>query len=108
MAITFDRQVSASPDDASRRLAPDWFSTTIIYASVGDLSDSTYDYRAGLRFANVTIPHGATIVTAYLTLKARVLTGTIPASTLEGEAAVDAAAFSTAVTTMGGPGPLQT
>lgn len=50
------------------------------------------DHRAAIRFANVTIPAGATVLNANLSLTAKALTGTIPALTIRARAVDNAAA----------------
>ena len=71
---TLNRQVAASTDDANRRYVPDdYFSLThsgFWAGSYGWSAEVFYkQYGGGGRFTNVTIPKGATIVSAYLTLR---------------------------------------
>ena len=73
MAV-LDLQVGASSDDCVRRLTSSnwWLANTSQLA--GADGASLYQYGGGMRFLNVTIPQGATINTAYLTLRARAAT----------------------------------
>mgnify|MGYP001608735884 CR=1 FL=1 len=71
---TLDLQVIASADDCSRVISnapPGSWSLTSASASAGG-----YDFAnrlgAGFRFVNVTIPPGARVVSAYLTLRCRI------------------------------------
>ena len=64
-------QVGASSDDASRRLNPDYWSLIWPGIIAGHQDPGAgYLYGGGMRFTNITIPQGATVSTAYLTLRA--------------------------------------
>lgn len=63
-------QVIASADDCLRRLTPSYFNLGEQGNVAGCFSTTAYKYGCGMRFTNVTIPKGATIVTAYLTFRA--------------------------------------
>lgn len=63
----------AITDDVYRYLTPDQpggWDFTLNTVSVGAFSATNYQFGAGIRFINVTIPQGATIDQAYLTLQA--------------------------------------
>ncbi len=64
------RQVGVSSDDCLRRLTPTFWSLTAVDITVGSFSSTLYQYGGGMRFTNITIPQGATITGAYLTLMA--------------------------------------
>jgi len=66
---TLDRQVGASSDDCLRRLGSDFFGTTYDGFNAGYLNATYYEYGSAARFLNVTIPKGATITAAYLSVK---------------------------------------
>lgn len=62
----------------------------------GNYSAGVFKAGSGLRFNNVTIPQGATIVTAYLTITGGVaLSGTTCNAKIIGDLETDAATFST-------------
>ncbi len=67
---TINRQVGASADDA----CTDWFCTTMIDSneiSLGESGGATDCYWSpGMRFTNITIPKGATVTSAKLTVYA--------------------------------------
>jgi len=94
---TLDRQVGASSDDALawwESSAWQWGTTNPQW--IGNPGDGRSKAGGGMRFTNVTIPQGATIVTAYLTLRARdTLDGTVANSKIRGENVDNAATFST-------------
>jgi len=91
-----NRQVDQSSDDCYRRLQASTFSTVGGTGYCGDYSGSGYDYNSGMRFKNITIPQGATILNAYLSLRASTKYGVIPQTKIDGQDADDAATFSTA------------
>lgn len=64
------RQVGASSDDCyNSEVGHDWSLTSAII--LAGYSDSSWNrYGGGMRFTNITIPKGATINQAYLTLRA--------------------------------------
>lgn len=64
MAISIDKQVVATADDAYQATEIPWFSNSTEYLY---LSDVGHDVRVYVRFAGCTIPQGASIVRAYLT-----------------------------------------
>ncbi len=94
---TLDLGVVASGDDC---YAYPWGGGAInleaYYGFMGDYSSGIYDYSVGVRFQNVTIPKGANIIAAFLSLKAYSLTGTIPDTFIEGDDEDNCLAFSTA------------
>ena len=63
-------QVGTGTDDAYRRIETDnnW-NLTDINITVGAYNGTYYEYGGGMRFTNITIPQGATITEAYLTLR---------------------------------------
>ena len=88
---SIDLKVGASSDDCDRDNT-NWTTTTTTFY----LDWDSVGQADGVRFTNVTVPKGATIVNAYLTVRAR--DGTTPAggTTIYGQAADDPATFSTA------------
>jgi hypothetical protein len=88
---SIDLKVSASSDDCDRDNVNWTTTTTTLY-----LDWDSAGQADGVRFTNVTVPKGATIVDAYLRVRAR--DGTTPASgtTIYGQAADDPVTFSTA------------
>lgn len=64
-------QVNASTDDCYRRLVGSYFSLTDSVIEAGSASSSVFGIGAGMRFDNITIPQGATIGSAHLTLRAK-------------------------------------
>ena len=67
---TLDLQVGASTDDAVTYESNDWWGLTNSHFGAGNNGATYYKCGSGARFTNVTIPQGATIITAYLTLTA--------------------------------------
>lgn len=66
-----DRQVGVETDDCYRRLTPsDWGLYTTLQP-VGTQDVGSVKYGGGMRFTNITIPQGAIITEAHLTLCAR-------------------------------------
>ena len=96
---TLDLQVGAGSDDCFKFWEYDdhWtFSTTSAMQRVGYAGSTIYKIGGGMRFQAVTIPQGATIVTAHLQLRAyNDKSGTIVRSRIRGEAADDTTTFST-------------
>ena len=90
---TLDLQVGASSDDCYRKIEPSYFSLTDLDMASGDSTDVHYDYSGGMRFTGVTIPQGASINVAYISLYAVQLLGTIPTTYINGEAADNAVTF---------------
>ena len=63
-------QVGTGTDDAYRRIETDNFwNLTDNNITVGAYNGTYYEYGGGMRFTNITIPQGATITEAYLTLR---------------------------------------
>lgn len=62
-------QVTASSDDCRRRLSDNAWSLTGDSEWAGGYDAATFKYGCGMRFQNITIPQGATIVTAKLTFR---------------------------------------
>ena len=90
-----DEQVGASSDDAWV-YNPNGWNLTSTGQRFGRYSASYYSYQGPLRFTTVDIPQGATINVAYLTLKSSdIYSGTTCNAEIEGEAADNAATFST-------------
>ena len=93
---TLDRQVGASSDDCLAWWTTAWQFDTAEAQWIGNAGDGRSKAGGGMRFTNVTIPQGATIVTAYLTLRARTTrTETVANSKIQGENVDNAATFST-------------
>ena len=70
MAQILNLQIVASADDCRRRKQTSGFDVANAQFSAGNYDATYYGYGDGGRFLNVTIPKGATITTAYLTLTA--------------------------------------
>lgn len=92
---TLNLQVAASSDDCVVTHQADYFALTNPYAQAG-YCDSSYNWIGiGMRFLNAAIPQGATITTAYLTLRCNSSSSQTTVNTrIKGEAADDAATFS--------------
>lgn len=87
---TFSKFIAASSDDAGQ-----WGSTV----TLADITISLFwaDYYAGLRFTNVTIPAGATVTNAYITLNVNNSSVDSPEGlTITANDVDDAATFTTA------------
>jgi hypothetical protein len=67
---TLDLQVAASADDAHEQNDGTNFSSTGIRVRCTGHTTNNNRYNGGARFTNVTVPPGATIDTAYLTIVA--------------------------------------
>lgn len=96
---TLNLQVAASTDDAGVHWNGSiWvISTTYVNFAVGALEEGAWKSGGGMRFLNVAIPRGATITTAYLTLRSATNNSSSPVySRIRGEDADDAATFSSA------------
>ena len=88
---TLNRQVGADADDGY--VTPTYFESGSDYIRIGN-GDGAYD--AFLRFTNITIPSGATITNATLTLLAEVNAGTMTVRTnVRGQKALNPAAPTT-------------
>jgi hypothetical protein len=90
--VIFDKRVAAGADDAEEK-APG----RVVLAN-GDLelvTDSTVQ-KVGLRFTGLTIPPGATVREAYLQFQADETHSEATSLTIEGQAADNSSAFSTA------------
>ena len=89
-------QVGASTDDVVRWKDGDLWNLTNSNGSVG-YGSSTYKGRGGgMRFLNVTIPKGAIIIAAYLTLTAQIdMSHTVVNGRIQIENADNGATFST-------------
>jgi hypothetical protein len=82
---TLNLQVAAGGDDLSwHNEGAGAFSTTAATILVGDTSSTDFNRWGLVRFTGGTIPVGATITEAHLTLKATGLSGSIPALTVVG------------------------
>jgi hypothetical protein len=88
-AVTLDIRVNASTNDATQ-------TGTTVNLTATTLDLSTSDWVAQ-RFANVTIPPGAYIVSAYVTFTANNLNTGNFSSTVYGEAADNSATFTTSI-----------
>jgi type IV pilus assembly protein PilY1 len=88
------RKVAQSSDDCNRRLHTDLFGLTELYNRAGYYSSSSYQYGCGLRFQNIAIPNGATIISATIKFKCRLsCSGTVCRTRLSGEDVDDAPTF---------------
>lgn len=63
---TLDKQVAASADDCDRGLSGNNYNRTSAVQRAGARSVN-YKFGGGMRFLNITIPRGSTIVAAHLT-----------------------------------------
>jgi hypothetical protein len=96
MAI-LDLQVGASADDCRKKWTGSaWsFDASNTSQNIGYYDSTAYKLGGGMRFQNVAIPQGATITTAYLTLRANnSFSNTAVNARIKGEDVDDAAAFS--------------
>jgi hypothetical protein len=92
---TIDVQVGASADDCRSESSTD-FSTTVDSYAAGYFNGTYNNIRSGARFLNVTVPNGATIAVAYMTLRCEYSQGTGTINTnLMAEDADNATTFST-------------
>jgi hypothetical protein len=96
---TLDLQVGADSDNAKRYWdGSSWVWEQPAYSGqdTGYYTSAVCKMGGGMRFTNVTIPQGASITAAYLTLRSRYTTSvTVVNSRIKGEAADNAATFST-------------
>lgn len=67
---SFTRRVTASADDCFRRLTPSAFSIPSVTVEVGAVSGISYELGAGIRFTNIAIGQGKTILSANITFQA--------------------------------------
>ena len=91
-----ERQVGASTDDVGRRLTTSYWSVTVgaNWAGGPGADKTMYKYGSGMRFTNITIPQGATITAAYLTLRSsHSYSGTTVNTRISAEDVDDAATF---------------
>jgi len=96
MSETLNRQVSASTDDCRICQSSNEIILDIKYAVAGDYSSSIYDYESGFRFQNITIPQGAEIISAKISIYGYdLLYGSIVYSRIYGEDSDNANTFST-------------
>ncbi|MHB8104663.1 MAG: hypothetical protein ACYDG5_03895 [Dehalococcoidales bacterium] len=93
-----DLQISQSSDDASRHKTADYWNTTHTIAGAGYAASSYKGCGFAMRFQNATIPVGAVITSAYLTLRAcATFTNTTVNTYLKGQNNSNPATFSTMV-----------
>jgi len=88
-----ERQVSASSDDCYRRLADPSWSLVVLGQVAGSHDAVSYKAGGGMRFTNVLVPQGATILEAYITLHADATSGTVCNSRISAEDVDDAPTF---------------
>ena len=69
------------------------YSRTSTHVFTADNTPTSYDYRSGFRFRALTLPVGATVNGASLTITADATAGTRPPTTLRGQGADNAADF---------------
>jgi len=94
MAIELIRQVVADSDDCTRRLTADYFTLTATYIVAGWAAAANKQWGTGMRFTNITIPQGSTIIEAHLTLQAQVGdSGTVVKTRISAEDIDDAPTF---------------
>ncbi|NOQ97817.1 MAG: hypothetical protein GQ561_06600, partial [Calditrichae bacterium] len=97
---TEERNISATQDDAEENIAPGdnvWSNHDL---DLGGFNDGSDDSVVGLRFQNIPIPKGATIISAYIEFEAYENSTTLPADTsfiFVGENSDDAAQFENTV-----------
>jgi hypothetical protein len=92
-AAVVDVSVQASTDDAEQRM-----STGAVTLGSGDLNlgqDGDRAQTVGIRFAGVTLPPGATITAAWVQFQVDEASTVATSLTVRGEAAANAAAFTT-------------
>ncbi len=94
-APALELQVTASGDDCVDENNPANFSIVHNEVHVGDVNVGSFDWASGMRFLNVDIPQGATIVHAWLSIRTYGgAPGTLPTTIIEGEAHDNAIIFS--------------
>ncbi|MBN1670747.1 MAG: CotH kinase family protein [Kiritimatiellae bacterium] len=94
---SIDVRVAASADDAEENLDTGAMSlTSSDLELVREGGTTGFDQAVGIRFRNLNIPPGATIVSAYLQFKTDETGSSGTSLTIQGQAADNAAAFSTA------------
>jgi len=87
--------VGAGSDDCVlKRQTTEYWSTSVNYVRVGDISANSYDYESGMRWT-VDIPQGSVVSSAYLKLMAFSVDEPILTAIIKGENVDDAATFST-------------
>lgn len=91
---TLDLQIIASVDDAHEKDDDTTFSSTTSPVQAYSSTSSTSRWNTGLRFANVTVPNGATINVCYIEVFITPI-GDDPNVTIYCEAVDNAANFST-------------
>ena len=94
---TLDKQVAASSDDCRVRYVNGaWeLDLTATRASVGYFDATNLQHGSAFRFLNITIPKGATITAAYITITCRTARSATTVNTkIKGEDADSPAAFS--------------
>lgn len=99
MAV-IDVKIATSTDDAYMNVGTTNIYLTTNYVCLG--YDGTYDDCAGFRFAGITVPSGATITSAYITLTMENNMGTFAIyQRIAAEQSNDASTFSTAANLYG-------
>lgn len=99
---TIDLQVAASGDDCSYRVSDGDWTILAIACYMGDYNATYYNNESGFRFLNVTIPNGATIDVAYLSLYGYgSYDPTFPTLYIKGEASDNPATYSTSANWLG-------
>jgi len=68
IALGISVKVATGTDDCFRRLSDDYWDIDTTHQYVGGAA-TTEEHGGGMRFTNITIPKGATITKAYLTLR---------------------------------------
>lgn len=91
-AITGLTIVSSTDDGSWHNTSTGLFSTTGSPMRLGDASATDADRNAWLRFLNLDVPPGATILTATVKVKAVGVSGTIPQLKIDAEKSVSALA----------------
>jgi hypothetical protein len=93
---TLNLQVAASTDDCMEILSSGWFDITANEFYAGHYNATDYKWGSGARFQNVTIPHGATIDSAYFILTCKTSrSGTVCNTEISADDTDNAATFST-------------
>lgn len=72
LPVELERQVETSTDDCLRWLTSSYWNLTHPSMLAGASSATTFEMGSGMRFTNITIPNGAIITEAHLTLRCSV------------------------------------
>ena len=92
---TLDLQVAADSDDCVVFWCNNWLISLIGGQVAGRWDTTHYKYGGGMRFTNVFIPKGATIISAYLTFLSALTAGGVVNTVIIGQKTGNALTFST-------------